>query len=293
MKVLLFTLLTCLALSGCSNDLSRELEDYQLEMEDIHELDETLQEEIDNLELEELQVSINDMEGELESSDLDGQIECLENDILPDVEKLEEELSDVEVENDEIKAAFSVFEENVSVKSEFIEELYEYLTTYQNSLASNQQLIELSQSFMSNQDERNEIIESTEGDSEAEEVDEIIDQVNTNGESLEEETQLLQSDESLEEKQNHIDNVVLPLIDDHIDVLNEMILETQEAVRVRSLTLEMYYSFKQYYEERKKTIHYNNILQETQLQNILPMKETYEKLTEEYYETLEDLEDGG
>lgn len=293
MKVLLFTLLTCLALSGCSNDLSRELEDYQLEMEDIHELDETLQEEIDNLELEELQVSINDMEGELESSDLDGQIERLENDILPDVEKLEEELSDVEVENDEIKAAFSVFEENVSVKSEFIEELYEYLTTYQNSLASNQQLIELSQSFMSNQDERNEIIESTEGDSEAEEVDEIIDQVNTNGESLEEETQLLQSDESLEEKQNHIDNVVLPLIDDHIDVLNEMILETQEAVRVRSLTLEMYYSFKQYYEERKKTIRYNNILQETQLQNILPMKETYEKLTEEYYETLEDLEDGG
>lgn len=291
MKVLLFTLLTCLALSGCNGDLSRELEDYQLEMEDIHELDETLQEDIRSLELEALQDSIN-MEEDLESSDLDGQIERLENEILPGIEELEEEITDVEVENEEINTAFSVFEENVSVKSEFIEELHEYLTTYQNSLSSNQQLIELSQSFMSNQDERNEIIENTEGDSEAEEVDDIIDQVNQNGEALEEETQVLQSDESLEEKQSHIDNEVLPLIDDHIDVLNEMILETQEALRVRSLTLEMYYGFKQYYEERKKTIRYNNILQETQLQNILPMKETYEKLTEEYYETLEDLEDG-
>lgn len=283
----------CIMLFGCNNDLAGEIESYEQEMEDIHELDSTIQTQIDSLDLEALQESINDMDNTLEAEDLDPRIEQLENEILPEIEELESSLSDVQVDNEELNQVFGTFKENVDVKIDFTEALHEYLTTYQNSLVSSAQLVELSQSFMSNQEERNEVIENAAGDQEQEEIDHIIDQVNENTTELEQQSQILQSDASLEEKRDHIDEVLLPLIDEHINTLNEMFLESQGSVRVRSITLDMYYGFKQYYEERKQTILYNNVLQETQLQNILPMKETYEKLNQEYDDSLENLKSGG
>lgn len=283
----------CIMLFGCNNDLAGEIESYEQEMEDIHELDSTIQTQIDSLDLEALQESINDMDNTLEAEDLDPRIEQLENEILPEIEELERSLSDVQVDNEELNQVFGTFKENVDVKIDFTEALHEYLTTYQNSLVSSAQLVELSQSFMSNQEERNEVIENAAGDQEQEEIDHIIDQVNENTTELEQQSQILQSDASLEEKRDHIDEVLLPLIDEHINTLNEMFLESQGSVRVRSITLDMYYGFKQYYEERKQTILYNNVLQETQLQNILPMKETYEKLNQEYDDSLENLKSGG
>lgn len=283
----------CIMLFGCNNDLAGEIESYEQEMEDIHELDSTIQTQIDSLDLEALQESINDMDNTLEAEDLDPRIEQLENEILPEIEELESSLSDVQVDNEELNQVFGTFKENVDVKIDFTEALHEYLTTYQNSLVSSAQLVELSQSFMSNQEERNEVIENAAGDQEQEEIDHIIDQVNENTTELEQQSQILQSDASLEEKRDHIDEVLLPLIDGHINTLNEMFLESQGSVRVRSITLDMYYGFKQYYEERKQTILYNNVLQETQLQNILPMKETYEKLNQEYDDSLENLKSGG
>ncbi|MFD2830268.1 EMYY motif lipoprotein [Corticicoccus populi] len=283
----------CIMLFGCNNDLAGEIESYEQEMEDIHELDSTIQTQIDSLDLEALQESINDMDNTLEAEDLDPRIEQLENEILPEIEDLESSLSDVKVDNEELNQVFGTFKENVDVKIDFTEALHEYLTTYQNSLVSSAQLVELSQSFMSNQEERNEVIENAAGDQEQEEIDHIIDQVNENTTELEQQSQILQSDASLEEKRDHIDEVLLPLIDEHINTLNEMFLESQGSVRVRSITLDMYYGFKQYYEERKQTILYNNVLQETQLQNILPMKETYEKLNQEYDDSLENLKSGG
>jgi chromosome segregation ATPase len=288
-KVLLLTLLMGLVVSGCNNDLASEVEDYETEMKDIHELDDKLENDINSLDLKTLQESINNIDETLEPEDLDEPLQLLDDEILPDIQKLEEEISKIEVDNEEVNEVFSIFEENVSVKSDFVEELHEYLEAYQNSLLSNQQLIELSQSFMSNQEDRNDVIENAEGEQVSEEIDQVTDQVNDNSDALEEEAQILQTDESLEEKQEQIDDILLPMVDDHISELNKMNLETEDAIRVRSITLEMYYGFQQYYEERKKAMLYNNILQESQLQNILPMKETYEKLTDEYYKGLGDL----
>lgn len=287
-----FILTVCLILSGCNSDLSNDLESYEADMETIHTLDQTVRNDIDSLDLETLQESMNDMDNDLEADDLDERIELLEDDILPNTEKIKTDIENIEVSNEELEPVFTVFEESTEVTLEFVTLLHEYLTAYQNSLASNAQLIDLSQSFMSNQEERTEVIENTEGEREAVEIDDLISQLNENSSELETEAQLLQGDESLEVKRDHIDDVLLPLIDSHISALNEMLLETQDAVRVRSITLDMYYGFKQYYEERKNTILYNNILQETQLQNILPLKETYEKLNQEYYEGLEDLKSG-
>lgn len=287
-----FILTVCLILSGCNSDLSNDLESYEADMETIHTLDQTVRDDIDSLDLETLQESMNDMDNDLEADDLDERIELLEDDILPNTEKIKTDIENIEVSNEELEPVFTVFEESTEVTLEFVTLLHEYLTAYQNSLASNAQLIDLSQSFMSNQEERTEVIENTEGEREAVEIDDLISQLNENSSELETEAQLLQGYESLEVKRDHIDDVLLPLIDSHISALNEKLLETQDAVRVRSITLDMYYGFKQYYEERKNTILYNNILQETQLQNILPLKETYEKLNQEYYEGLEDLKSG-
>lgn len=290
-EVLLITLLTIIFLSACGNDLDDDLENFQADMEETHALDEELQTDIDNLDLQELQSSINDMETSLETEDLEEPLQQID-DMQPKVEELEEQVEGVEIDNNEIAEVFETYEESVAEKNRFLTELEEYLSAYQSALSSSEQLIELSQSFTTKQEERSRVIENTTDEEAADEIDEVIERVNENSEELEEEAQLLQGDEQLEDKQNHIDDVLLPLIDDHIDSLNQMILETQDSNRVRSLTLEMYYGFKTYYEERKNSILYNEVLQEYQLQNIISMKETYENLDEEYQSGLQNLERG-
>src|SRR5699024_11705189 len=94
---------------------------------------------------------------------------------------------------------------------------------------------------------------------------------------------------SIQSKQEQIDDVLLPMLDEHVDSLNQINLSTQRANRVRSVSLEMYYGYISYYEERKNTMLYNEKLQNIQLQNILSLQESYQRLDEEYTKELEEL----
>lgn len=282
-----FSLIT---LAGCSNELEEDMEKYKSDMEEIHKLDEQFTSEAASLDYDYLPEELSSRSVEVDTERLEKISGKLEEDILPLANQMSEKIQDVEVTNEELKEMHDSFKESVEIKQEFAEQLDEYVKAYQMSVRSNEELIKLSQSFMENQKERDKIIENTTNEKTNDEINSLIEQINKNSEALEKESQLLQGDETVDEKQNHIDDVMTPLLDEHIQSLNQMNLKTENAIRVRSLSLEMYYGFEKYYQERKNTMIYNEKLQGLQLQSILPMKDTYEKLDENYYSRIKEIE---
>ncbi len=283
-------MIALITLAGCSNALAEDMEKYMSDMEEIHKLDDQYTTEAESLDYEYLPEELSSRSGDVDTERLETISSKLEEDILPLANEMAEKIEDVKVSNEELKEPHDSFKESVETKQEFARQLDEYVKSYLMSVRSNEQLIELSQSFMENQEERDEIIENTEDEAAVDEINRLIEQINENSESLESESQLLQGDESIDEKQNHIDEVMGPLIDEHIQSLNKMNLETESAIRVRSLSLEMYYGFEKYYQERKNTMIYNDKLQGLQLQSIISMKETYQKLDDNYYSRLNEIE---
>ena len=261
-------------LTGCSNALAEEMEKYMADMEEIHGLDEEFTLAADSLDYEYLPEELSSRSVDVDTERLESISTKLEEDILPVADQMAEEIETVEVNNEELAEMHDSFRESVEIKQDFARQLDEYVEAYLMSVRSNEELIELSQSFMENQKARDGIIEKTDDTDAVGEIDGLIEQINENSESLESESQLLQGDGSIDEKQKHIDEEMMPAIEEHIESLNQMNLETESAIRIRSLSLEMYYGFEKYYQERKNTMTYNERLQDLQLQSIIPMKET-------------------
>lgn len=266
------------------------MEKYMSDMEEIHKLNDEFTSEANALDYEYLPEELSTRNADVDTERLETISEKLEKDLLPPADQMAEKIENIEVNNEELIELHDSFKESVGLKQDFAQQLKDYVQTYLKSVRSNEELIKLSQSFMENQDERDAVIENATNDTASEEIDRVIEQINKNSEALEAESQLLQSDEPIDEKQKHIDEVLTPLINENIQVLNQMNLKTESAIHVRSLSLEMYYGFEKYYQERKKTMTYNEKLQDLQLQSIIPMKETYEKLDKNYHDRLNEIE---
>lgn len=279
-------------LSACGDPFAQEMENYQEQMDGVHEMNEEVTRELDNIDGEEIIEHVSDIDTASDEDEFENLAAGLESEILPLAEALEEEASEVETDQEEIQEQHDIFLESAETKYEFTEQLSDYLITYQNSIEASDRLIALSQSFMENQKERDDIIEDAEDEEVVSEIDMLIEQLNENSEALYEASDMLESDESMERKQEQIDEVLLPMLDEHVTSLDTINLSTQQANRVRSISLEMYYGYQAYYEERKNTMLYNEKLQNIQLQNILSLQESYQKMDEEYREGMEELKNG-
>lgn len=285
-------LLLCLfILSACGDPVAQEVEKYQEQMNGIHQMNEEVTRGLDDIDNEKIMEHVSDMDAD-SGDEFESLADELENEILPLAGTMEDEASQVEVDRDEIRELHDLFIESAETKYEFAEQLGDYLTTYQNSVEASKRLIALSQSFMENQSERDDIIENAEDEEVVREIDVLIEQLNENSEALDEASDMLEGDEPMENKQEQIDEVLLPMLEEHVASLDTINLSTQQANRVRSISLEMYYGYQAYYEERKNTMLYNEKLQNIQLQNILSLQESYQKMDEEYREGLEELKNG-
>ncbi|MBY8910296.1 EMYY motif lipoprotein [Salinicoccus roseus] len=289
-SIIVSMVLGILLLAGCTSSFQADVESYMASMDDVHVLDSEYDEKMSQLEIGDLPETLSPRNEEIDMERLASLIETLDEEIMPIVTQMEEAVAGIEVSNEELAEIHESYLESLELKGTFVQQLSDYTETYYMSVRSNESLIQLSQTFMENQEERDAVIDSISDEAETEEMDAIVTQINENSTALEEEAEMLQQDESRAEKMEHIDEVMLPLINEHIQSLNEMNLETDKGVRVRSLTLEMYYGFEKYYEERKNTMQYNEQLQELQLQNILPLRETYQQLDQEYYDQLNEIE---
>src|SRR5699024_649791 len=275
-----------LILAGCGDDLEADLHTYEESTAALTDLNNDYNETINEMDFDKLQAMYyGDEEENLEYLQ---QLQTeVDETLLPIAEDLEAEIDKVEADNPEVHALHSIIQESVSVKKHFAPQMSSFLNSYVLSIDSNSQLVTLSQSFITHQEERDDIIESAESDEEIEEMNRLIEVLNDNSEALDEHSTVFHKEKSAEEKEQYANDILLPLIDEQIGALNALNLSTDKATRARTISLEMYYNYRTYFEERKNVMASVENLQEISLENLLPLVETASTLDEQYQETLE------
>lgn len=289
MKRIMFLIVSLMTLSACSGSFEDALESYEQDMSNIIEQDRELTDMIESFNL-----SIFDQDNELlnneeQKTELSSISTMIEDEIVPLHESISQQLTMVEVMNEDILELHDLFIESHEVKHDFLNEFSRYVDLSYQTITKSEELVRLSQMFIENQEIRNEYIDNAETDEEIVEIDLLIEQINANSEELDETARAVQLEVSPQEKQTFIDDTLNPLIEGHIRALNEINLDTDLAIRVRSITLEMYYGYEKYYSERRDTIYYNDELERLQINTILQQIDVYKNLDREYKEELHEL----
>lgn len=281
-----FGLLLVLLLAACGNNLKADLHTYEESTKQLISLNNEFNSTVNNMNFDKLQA--------MYYADEDVDIEYLQNlktevdeNLVPITDSLSEELDNIEVTNSELEEVHRIISESISVKQDFTSQMSSFLDSYVLSIDSNSQLVSLSQSFITHQEERDNIIESAESSEEIDEINQLIEVINANSESLDEHSTEFHNKKSVEEKEQYANEILLPMLDDHIAALNALNISTDKATRARTISLEMHYNYRTYFEERKKVMGSVENLQEVSLQNVLPLVETAATLDSQYEEALE------
>ena len=282
----LLGLLLVLLMAGCGDNLEADLHTYEESTEQLVSLNNEFNETVNNMNFDKLQA--------MYYGDEDVDIEYLQNlktdvdeNLVPISDSLSEELDNIEVTNSEIEEVHGIISESVSVKKDFTSQMSSFLNSYVLSIDSNSQLVSLSQSFITHQEDRDNIIESAESPEEIDEINQLIEVLNANSEALDEHSTAFHNEKSVEEKEQYANNILLPMLDEHIAALNALNISTGKATHARTISLEMYYNYRTYFEERKNVMASVENLQEVSLQNVLPLVETAATLDSQYEEALE------
>lgn len=291
MKRIMLLIVILSLMTACSNSMDEVLDNYHQDMADIAEKNEQL-----SILIESFDYTIFTGGNNVESNDslraeLREMSSTIEEEIIPLADEIEAQLNIVEVTHEDLETIHNTFLESFDVKQNFISDLDRYVELYYQTLTKSEELVRLSQMFIENQEIRKEYIENADTDEEEEEIDRLIDQINENSSELEESANDLQGVSSPQDKQAFIDDTLRPLIENHIRTLNEINLDTDLAIRVRSITLEMYYGYEKYYTERRDTIYYNEELERLQIDSILQQLNVYQDLAVTYRESLSELID--
>lgn len=281
-----FGLLLVLLLSACGNNLKADLHTYEESTKQLISLNNEFNSTVNNMNFDKLQA--------MYYADEEVDIEYLQNlktevdeNLVPITDSLSEELDNIEVTNSELEEVHRIISESISVKQDFTSQMSSFLDSYVLSIDSNSQLVSLSQSFITHQEERDNIIESAESPEEIDEINQLIEVINANSEGLDEHSTEFHNKKSVEEKEQYANEILLPMLDDHIAALNALNISTDKATRARTISLEMHYNYRTYFEERKKVMGSVENLQEVSLQNVLPLVETAATLDSQYEEALE------
>lgn len=275
-----------LIIAACGNYLEADLHTYEESTEQLTGLNNEFNETVNNMNFDKLQA--------MYYGDEDVDIEYLQNlktevdeTLMPITDSMTEELDSIEVTNNELEELHGTLIESVSVKQDFTQQMSSFLNSYVLSIDSNSQLVSLSQSFITHQEERDNIIESAESAEEIDEINKLIDVLNKNSEELDEHSTAFHNEKSVEDKEKYANDILLPMLDEHIEALNSLNISTDKATRARTISLEMYYNYRTYFEERKKVMMSVENLQEVSLQNVLPLIETAATLDSQFKEELE------
>lgn len=275
-----------LIIAACGNYLEADLHTYEESTEQLTGLNNEFNETVNNMNFDKLQA--------MYYGDEDVDIEYLQNlktevdeTLMPITDSMTEELDSIEVTNNELEELHGTLIESVSVKQDFTQQMSSFLNSYVLSIDSNSQLVSLSQSFITHQEERDNIIESAESAEEIDEINKLIDVLNKNSEELDEHSTAFHNEKSVEDKEKYANDILLPMLDEHIEALNSLNISTDKATRARTISLEMYYNYRTYFQERKKVMMSVENLQEVSLQNVLPLIETAATLDSQFKEALE------
>lgn len=285
MLILLITTI----IAGCGNKVKSDINDYKAQMKEVQSEEKKLVAEIDHLGLEKADQLLGSEVTEEKKNKLKKIELNIEEKIKPQLRAYEKQVKSVKPETKEVKDVHDIYVRNLNKKKQFISELEQFMKLFNQSILSNEKILEYTRVFEKNK-ALNENYARKAATAESDEFDTLTKLINENSDVLEKKVAYLTSGATVQEKQKYIDSTLMPLLKSNIDKLNQTKLKSKNVVGMRKATIETYYSLINYYKERKVAMKTESELQALPIQDILENTKYIKSIDEKYYDALSALE---
>ncbi|UTH16907.1 EMYY motif lipoprotein [Macrococcus epidermidis] len=278
-------------IAGCGNKVKSDINDYKAQMKDVQSEEKKLVQQIDGLGLDKADQLLGsevteEKKKKLKKIELD-----INEKIKPQLKAYEKKVMAVNPDTKEVKDVHSIYVRNLNKKKQFISELDRYMKLFNQSILSNEKILEYTKVFEKNKALNEKYAKKAESNSnESEDFDTLTKLVNDNSDILKEKVAYLTSSGSVNEKQEYIDETLIPLLKSSVNKLNQTKLKSKNVIGMRKATIETYYSLINYYKERKVAMKTGSELQKLPIQNILENTKYIKSIDEKYYDALNSLE---
>lgn len=278
-------------IAGCGNKVKSDINDYKAQMKDVQSEEKKLVQQIDSLGLDKADQLLGsevteEKKKKLKKIELD-----IKEKIKPQLKAYEKKVMAVNPDTKEVKDVHSIYVRNLNKKKQFISELERYMKLFNQSILSNEKILEYTKVFEKNKALNEKYAKKAEINSnESEDFDTLTKLVNDNSDILKEKVGYLTSSGSVNEKQVYIDETLIPLLKSSVNKLNQTKLKSKNVIGMRKATIETYYSLINYYKERKVAMKTESELQKLPIQNILENTKYIKSIDEKYYDALNSLE---
>ena len=293
--ILSMVIIIIMSLYACSNEEQIDYKSFDQEMQKVYKITENIELELSKINLVEISKLFDT---EVDKNDIK-KLKATERNIAEDIEPLIEErkttLKNIKPNNEEQKKLYQMYEENVTDVDNTIQDIQEYIHAYNKIISSNEIIISLTEVIDSAKKEREDIINRVNKQGSSQEkkaIEELIEKINENNEKLNSKASKLSSGELTgKAKEDYIENEIFPLLESHISEINKNKANSNSEKTLRDKTIEIYYTLKNYYSERKKMIQYSDLMQEIDIQPKLDIKKYATRLEESYHEKRKEYEE--
>ncbi|WP_165958630.1 EMYY motif lipoprotein [Macrococcoides bohemicum] len=281
-------LIVSTVITGCGNKVKSDINDYKAQMKDVQSEEKKLVQQIDDLGLDKADQLLGaevteEKKKKLKKIELD-----INEKIKPQLKAYEKKVMAVKPDTKEVKDVHNIYVRNLNKKKQFISELDRYMKLFNQSIQSNEKILEYTKVFEKNNALNEKYAKKAVRNSE--DFDTLTKLVNNNSDVLKEKVTYLTSSGSVNEKQAYIDETLIPLLKANVDKLNQTKLKSKNVIGMRKATIETYYSLINYYKERKVAMKTESELQKLPIQNILENTKYIKSIDEKYYDALNSLE---
>ncbi|WP_414044764.1 EMYY motif lipoprotein [Macrococcus equi] len=288
---ILFILFVSIIITGCGDKVKSDINDYKSQMKDVQSEEKKLVALIDRLGLDKADQLLGTEVTEEKKKQLKQIEEDINKKIKPQLSIYEKKVRAVEPVTKEVKDVHNIYVRNLNKKKQFISELEQYMKLFNQSILSNEKILDYTRVFEKNKTLNEKYVQRAENNAADEKDFETLSKiVNNNSDELRKKVAYLTSSATIPEKQKYIDDTLIPLLKTYVDKLNQTKLKSNNVVGMRKATIETYYSLINYYKERKVAMKTEDELQKMSIQDILANTKEIKTMDEKYNEALNDLE---
>lgn len=207
----------------------------------------------------------------------------IDNKLKPAMREYHEAAKALPEENKNLKVLKSTYLEGIAGKEEVIEKLDQFVVLCQDSIQANENILEFTQQFEKYrsrvESQMSSAKQTTQG---VEDSAKLEAQLDENNSRIKDKAETSIREKDGKDQMKAIQDEVIPLVQAQIKDLNEMQLRDDTTNRARQNAVQMYYSLERYYQERVKTIEYNQQLAETNIRKLITKAKDLDSYNEAY-----------
>lgn len=269
-KMIILSFMMIGSLTACMASSQKQMHAFDQQMKTVAEKERIVNRTLEQMNLNQLYDLSQTDTTDANKKAFDQLKKQIDDELKPAMKAYRQEAKALPETNKDLKALKSTYLEGIKGKEEVVEKLDQFIVLCQNSIRANENILDFTQQFEKYRSRVETQISSAKQTSQGlEDSAKLEARLDENNRHIKEKAETSIREKDGKAQMQAIQEEVIPLVQTQIKDLNEMQLRDEMTNRARQNAVQMYYSLERYYQERLKTIDYNQKLAQANIRKLI------------------------